>query len=423
MTSPLFRPQAIASASGTQETDEPLTVLRPRHLLAGGLLLLGLLGGIGWATQVDVPVKVHGRGILLAPAGVTDLFADGEGRVERLLVQPGDRVWPGHPVAVIDQSDLRLQLRAAEGELADAETARQELARFHERDAAVAEAWRAARDAALGQSLEAAGERIRLTAEREAVMRQLAGQNLVSRDRALSARVDLFTAREQVEQMRNERRSLTLDAAIKRTQREREQLAAEQKAAEARRAVLSLRERLERVGTVLSPYAGRVVEMKAAVGQAVTRGAPLLTLSRGEEGQPEVPLALVYVSAEDGKKLRPGMAAEVSPSTTRREEHGFIRGEVEWVADTAASSAGMLRTLQNDQLARGFTQALGTPFEVRIRLQPDPAGPQGLAWSSGRGPGFGIDSGTLAETAVTVRRMRLVALAVPALQRWLSDEP
>jgi HlyD family secretion protein len=417
----LFRPEAVSSATGTQETDEPLAVLRSRHLLAGGLLLFGALGGIGWSTQVDVPVKIHGRGILLAPAGVTDLFADGEGRVETLLVQPGDRVAPGQPVAAIDQSDLRLQLRATEGEFADAEMMREELARFHERDTAADSAWRDARDIALGQSLEAAEERRRLTSEREAVMDRLAAQNLISRDRALAARVDLYTVRDTIEQMRNERRSLQLDAAMKRTQREREKLAADQKVAEARRTVASLRERLARVGVVLSPYAGQVVEMKASVGQAITRGAPVLTLSRSEPGKPEIPLVVVYVSAEDGKKLRPGMAAEISPSTTRREEHGFIRGDVEWVADTAASSAGLLRTLQNDQLVRSFTQTLGTPFEVRIRLEADPSGPQGLAWSSGHGPGFSVESGTLAETAVTVRRVRLIALGIPALQRWLSE--
>ena len=114
---------------------------------------------------------------------------------------------------------------------------------------------------------------------------------------------------------------------------------------------------------------------------------------------------------------------EVSPSTTRREEDGFLRGRVEWVADSAASTAGLLRTLQNDQLAQGFTKSLGTPFEVRIRLLADPAGPQGLAWSSGRGPGFAVTGGTMVQVAVTVRRVRLIALAVPALRRWLEDRP
>jgi HlyD family secretion protein len=416
----LFRPEAQDGAAAIQELDEPLAMLRPRHLVAGLLLATVLAGTLLWAVQAEVPVKVHGQGVLVAPAGITDVFSDGDGRLERLLVAPGDRVAAGQPVAVVEQGELRLQLRAAEGQLADALTLREELSQFHRRDAAADEAWRAARDAALEQSLAAAQERRQLTAERQTAMVGLAGQSLVSHDRALAARVELYNVRDQIEQMRNERRTLSLDSEIKRTQREREILAADQRVSEARRAVTSLAARLDHVGTVLAPDAGRIVEVKAAPGQAVARGTPVLTLARSREGGAEVPQVLVYVSAEDGKKLRAGMVAEVSPSTTRREEHGFLRGQVDWVADTAASSAGMGRTLQNDQLVRNFTQRLGTPFELRIRLEADPAGSGGLAWSTGRGPGFGIDNGTMAEVAVSVRRVRLLALAIPALQRWLD---
>lgn len=420
---PLFRSAALEGGLSSQELDGALAVVRPWHRRAGLLLLAALLGGLGWAALVQVPVKVQGRGILLAPAGVTDIFAAGEGRVASLLVAPGDAVRAGQLVALIDQSDVRLQLAAAEGTLRDAIAARDELLQFHARDAAADQAWRQARDAALGQSLEAAAERLRLTAEREAVMRGLADRNLVSQDRALASRVDVYQLRDSIEQMRNERRSLVLDAAIKRTQREREALTAEQKLAEARRAVTTLSDRLAGEGRVLAADAGRVVEVKAAPGQAVTRGTALLTLARRQAGEgPEIPLAIAYVSAEDGKKLQPGMAAEISPSTTRREENGFLRGRVAWVADSASSSAGLLRTLQNDQLVQGFVQSLGTPFEVRLELLADPAGPQGLAWSSGRGPGFPVTSGTMAEMAVTVRRMRLITLAIPALRRWLPDE-
>lgn len=425
MTSPapLFRPAALQGGVSTQELDGALVVLRPRHWLAAAMVAAAVAAGVAWACLLDVPVKVTGQGILLAPAGVSDVFAAGDGRLERILVAPGDAVAAGQLVALVEQSDLRLQLAAAEGGLRDAAAARAELDSFHRRDAAADAAWRDARDAALGQSLEAAAERLRLTAEREAVLRGLAASSLVSQDRALTARADVYQLRDQIEQMRNERRSLVLDAAMKRTVREREVLQSEQKLAEARRAATTLSERLRGEGRILSAYDGRVVEVKAAVGGAVTRGAPLLTLARREQAEPEVPLAVAYVTAEDGKRLRPGLEVEVSPSTTRREEDGFLRGRVEWVADSAASTAGLLRTLQNDQLAQGFTKSLGTPFEVRIRLLADPAGPQGLAWSSGRGPGFAVTGGTMVQVAVTVRRVRLIALAVPALRRWLEDRP
>ncbi|MES2562728.1 MAG: flagellar filament capping protein FliD, partial [Pseudomonadota bacterium] len=64
-----------------------------------------------------------------------------------------------------------------------------------------------------------------------------------------------------------------------------------------------------------------------------------------------------------GKRLAEGHRVEVSPSSTRREEHGFVHGRVIRVAHVPASSAGLLRTLQNDQLVRSFTTDLGTETE------------------------------------------------------------
>lgn len=204
--------------------------------------------------------------------------------------------------------------------------------------------------------------------------------------------------REQIAASQNERQQLVLDQQLKRTQREREVLEAERRVDETGRQAEALRERLSRVGAVLAPCAGRVVQAKANAGQVVSRGTPLLTIERDPEGGRAAPVAIFYVGAGDGKRLSPGMRVEVSPSSTWREEHGFVFGRVTRVADTPASSAGLLRTLQNDQLVRSFTTAFGgTPFEVEVALEPDAETRSGLRWSTAAGPDFAIESGTIAD--------------------------
>jgi len=173
---------------------------------------------------------------------------------------------------------------------------------------------------------------------------------------------------------------------------------------------------------VLAPFSGIVVEAKVNPGQVVSRGMPLLTVERDPEGGRGAPVAILYVSAEDGKRLQPGLAVEVSPSSTRREEHGFVHGRITRVAQAPASSAGLLRTLQNDQLVRNFTATLGALFEVEVALEADPATRSGLRWSTRSGPPFGIESGTLVGAEVTVRSVRLIGLAFPALRRGLTRE-
>jgi HlyD family secretion protein len=417
---PLFRREALSEASEPDRYDEPLRVMRPWSWVVGACLLAMVVLGLGWAALVDVPVKVSGRGILLASGGVIDIVADTDGRIETLLARPGERIAAGQPVAVVDQSEVRLQLALAEGQAADATRQRQELVAFHRREESAADAFRVAREAALEQNLVLLQDRLGMMQQREEVLRTLSQQNLVNRDRFLFARVEVFQVREQIAAARNEREQLALDQALKRTQRERETLEVERRVDETSRQAQALRERLARLGSVLAPVGGRVVEVKVNAGQVVTRGTPLLTIEREPAGGRAAPVAILYVTAQDGKRLSEGMAVEVSPSSTRREEHGFVHGRITRVAETPASSAGLLRTLQNDQLVRSFSTAFGTPLEVEVTLDTDPATRSGLRWSTGRGPDFAIEPGTLTDAEVTVRSVKLLGLAFPALRGALT---
>lgn len=416
----LFRDQAVAEAAAPDRYDTPLRVMQPWTWTVGAALLVLVAVGLIWAALVDVPIKVTGRGILLPSGGVADIVADTDGRIDHLLVKPGDRVQAGQPVAVVDQSEVRLQLALAEGLAADALRHRRELTEFHQREAMAADAFRTVRDAALAGSLRMLEERLVMMNEREEMLRGLFQQNLINRDRALFARVEVFQVREQIAGARNEREQLALDQALKRTQQEREVLEAERRVDETARQSEALRTRLERLGEILSPFSGRVVEQKVNAGQVVARGTALLTIERDAASGHDAPVAVIYVTAQDGKRLVPGLAVEVSPSSTRREEDGFVHGRVIRVSHIPASSAGLLRRLQNDQLVQNFTAELGAPFEVEVELEPDRGTRSGLRWSNGRGPAFMIESGTLAEAEVTVRSVRLLALAFPALRNLVT---
>lgn len=417
----LFRAEAVASASAVTSVDDVLEVVRPPMLALCSVLGALTVGLVTWSAVTDVPVKVSGQGILLSAGGLTDIVSDTEGRVIEFAAVPGDIVRAGSVVALVDQADLQLQLSAAEGELRDAEMARAEMLRFQSRETDADRAWRAARDDGLAQSLRAAEERLSLLTEREIVIRELADRSLTTRDRAIGARIELFGIRDQIESLRNERRVLEMDATMRQTQRERDLLAADQRVANSQRQVATLRDRLQRMGAVRSPFDGRVVEAKANIGQVISRGGALLTLVRSDADAALGPLVgLVYVGAQDGKKLQPGMPVDLSPATAPSQEYGYLRGRVVRVADTPASSAGMLRTLQNDALVAEFQRGQRTLFEVNIELPRDAAGR--LTWSGGNGPAFSIEGGTPIAMQATVRHVRMIALGLPALQRWLGDD-
>jgi multidrug resistance efflux pump len=159
---------------------------------------------------------------------------------------------------------------------------------------------------------------------------------------------------------------------------------------------------------IVSPVAGRVVDLSVAQGSVVNAGVPIASIEETTK-----PLeAVIYMPASGGANVRPGMEVQVSPSNLSREEYGFIRGKVRTVASFPTTFESMMLVLANEQLVREF-MAAGTPLEVRIDLAPDAATPSGYRWSSSSGPPFAIDSGTLCQATITLSEQRPINLVFP----------
>jgi HlyD family secretion protein len=216
---------------------------------------------------------------------------------------------------------------------------------------------------------------------------------------------------------------LASDAAKEKVEDEHELVVLDNKVASAQRKVQTLMERLEREATVVSSYAGRVVELKVNVGELVDHGTALLTLVpegvRPDAGDDLV--SVIFVPAGEGKKIRPGMPVELSPSTAKRDEFGFLMGRVRSVAELPSTPEGMMRTLQNKQMVQTLSNN-AAPIEVVVDLDRDPGTPSGYKWSSSRGPPIKINNGTLGEADVEVSSLPLLSLIIPPLRQFLGSK-
>lgn len=420
----LFRAAAANAVIENTAFDDSLRIMRPRLWVAGTVLALLVAAALAWSFFFTIPVSVAGQGILLAPGGVTDIFSEANGRLQAIAAKPGDVVKVGDLIARVEQPEVRLKLTLAQGELQDAEKLRRQVIDLQGRDTGARGGFESARLVSLTARIDALRKRETVLRERADVMGNLVTKGFVTRDHALSASQDLLTLTSQIADAEDERNKMQAEAEVRRSADQRTLLEADQKVTNALRGVQALREQLTRMDAVLTPFAGKVIATKANVGQIVQPGTPILTLERQGAAQAGVPMVIVYVTAADGKKIKVGMPAEVSPSTSRREEDGYLRGRVVRVADVPASSASMARVLQNDRLVESFMSGLRTPFEVEVELETEPGDPTTPRWSSQRASALKVDSGTLADIRFTVRSMPLIAVAIPALQdRGQAGQP
>ncbi len=176
------------------------------------------------------------------------------------------------------------------------------------------------------------------------------------------------------------------------------------------RQIASARHALELSEQVISPYDGEVLEIKMIPGSSVANAQPILSIQPNEQNLQ----VLAYVPAALAKDVLSGMDVEISPTNVKREEYGFLKGRVTYVADYPATPAAMMRNFENDTLVHTL-DAGSAVTEVILELQPDASTATGFAWSSSRGPDQVLTSGTLCQVDVVTKHEHPVALLFPQL--------
>ena len=172
---------------------------------------------------------------------------------------------------------------------------------------------------------------------------------------------------------------------------------------------------LKQTSRVVSNRAGRVLELLVDRGDVVHPGTAILNLEVVSEDL----VAVLFVPATAGKRVQPGMAVRVSPSTVKREEYGSILGRVTWAAEYPSTARGMVRLLGNEALVDRLMKE-GPPIQVNVALERNAATPSGFRWSSSTGPSVKISSGTLATGDVVVREEAPVNLVIPRVREKLG---
>jgi HlyD family secretion protein len=411
----IFRKVALERLSSPEQLDQLLQVTDPKGWLALGALGTILLSALAWGIWGAIPTESTGEGILLRRGGVSDLVAPSAGQIEEVLVSAGDVIEKGQPVARLRQDELQRQIadrRAKQTDLEAEYRARQSYSEEQERLRARDLAQQRAN---LDLGIKTLDTEIDLLRRRLEDQEALLADGLVTKQTVVATQQELNAKRDQQEAKRLELSGLE-SKRLESSQQLAQELETRQRAL--RDLQLEMREleaKLQENRQIVSPHAGRVLELLVDRGDVVSPGAPVLSL----EVITEDLVAVLFIPASAGKRVKPGMPVRVSPSTVKREEYGSMLGTVTSAAAFPATQRGMTKLLGNEALVTKLMEA-GPLIQVDVALRHDPATPTGYRWSSSRGPTLEISSGTLASGDVVVKEDRPISLVIPTLREKLG---
>ena len=407
-----FRPAALDRAASPEQLDHIVVITKPADWVLTLVLYIALVAAMLWGIFGRVPTRVSGEGILIGSGGkVVDAVSAAAGRLQSVAVAVGDHVSKDQPIAQIVQTDIEQKHKAAtevfherEREHADrVSKAASELAAKGQNFAKL--------EVALQQVIKATSQRIEYLAVDVKNLEDLLAKGYTTRRNLEERRQELTDAQQRRTDAQNEILKLRSQKTDLETDRAREIQQSEFALNDARRQMNAAAEQLSQNTQVISPMDGRVLEVKISPGSVLAVGTPVIEIeSEGAKLE-----AVVYIPAERGKQVKPGMQVHLEPSTVKREEFGMMLGSVVSISDFPMTPQGMAALLHNDSLVSRFSHD-GAPYAATVALDEDASTATGYRWAVGNGPNIHLTSGTLARAEITTRRQRPLDLVIPLLK-------
>jgi HlyD family secretion protein len=413
VNSSIFRKISLERLSSPEQLDEAYRVTTPIEWvgLIGVIILLG--AAVVWSIEGSIATKVTAQGVIIRRGGVMNVVASGSGIVLEVDVKPGEHVTANQVVAKIAQPGLTDRIKMAEAALADARRERERTLTVRGNAAKLQIDALARERTNHEREIEDVRAQAKIVAEQIPVDDQLLAKGLITKQQTLAAKEKLVALEGQIAALQAQIKQIDAQQFNIRNQPLESDASMKARVTELERNLASLESELSTSANVVSAYSGQVVELKVYRGSPVSEGAPVISI------QPDVDALelLVYLNSARAKDVKPGMEAEISPGTVRREEYGFLQGHVTFVADYPATPASMMRNLENESLAQALST--GPVTELRIDLERAPT-PSGFRWSSLAGPPLTLSSGTLCSAMIVTRKQQPITLVLPAVRKMLG---
>ena len=412
----IFRKTAIERLSSPEQLDTLLHVVGGKGWLA--LIALGglIAGTLIWGIYGTIPEKVYGQGILIQTSGIFNVVSQSSGPVTEMKVKVGDLITSEQVVAEITQPDLQDNIEETQSQLANFEKQHNSLVQYGEKDLQLQQELMAKQREDLQQTNKNLSKQLTWLKEKAKGQDQVLQKGLITRQTLRDTMDSIDSIEQQVSDNSRQIEQTFVQLLDLENQHEQELLNSQQSIDSARAQLVSLQHQLEINSRVVSPYAGRVLEVMSERGRTVNIGDPILQLELTETN--DTLDVVFFISAGEGENVRSGMTAEVSPVNVKQEEYGFMLGTVSVVSQYPATEQGMYRILQSDTLVQSMS-AGGVVIEVNADLIPDQKTFSGYRWSSSNGPSVQVQSGLLCTVGVTYKEYPPISMVIPLIKKYI----
>jgi len=418
MKKDLFRSDALHQLRDPQQLDTTLKLVSPASWLALATFGVIVVAFIAWCFLGTIPFRAQGLGIALKQGStVYEMTAPTAAEVAAVDVTVGQQVKKGDRLVLLRLPDMEARRITAQTRVVTLETQRKKQATFIKRNIVSRRQNTEAQIRALEAKVQTLQERERYLEEQLSIKaRELAKGYITSQEHDVTR-----TQFHEVTQGIRDSRVAIAQQRAQQTEfensREQELAQLDEKVLEAHGELREVEATVETEKAIYSPVDGVVTEIATKPGVLVAPAVELVEI----EGHGTGLLAYAYLPVAQGKRVTPGMPAQISPTSIERDIYGSIIGKVRSVSAMPVTGAVLDNKFGDPKLTEEML-AGGPPIEIEIELMRDPATVSGLAWSSSSGPPVRITSGTTVLISIIIQEIPPVDLIVPIYKTWIAGK-
>lgn len=417
MSTGFFRKSALEKLSTPEKLDQLIKVTDRKAWIA--LLTIGMviITAVLWSAFGKIKTKLDVIGIIQG-GEVHEVVATSQGQLIELNVKIGTQVKKGDIIATLNQPELSQQIEDAKALLTDRKFEMGKIVSYGGQGSQLQNEYITQTRRSIQGEIESERKKLSFLYNQLDSENTLLSKGLIIKSQVANTRQQIEASKNTIERLKgqmaetsSQENNISFDLQQKLTLQN-------QRIAEAQRNLDFLSERFDNQKNIRSPYDGEVVEVLTDRGVVVSMGTPLFKLKNQKDTNKKI-TSVLYIPSKDGKKIKKGMEALVSPSTVQPQEYGFIKGKVTYVSDFPITQQGMLNSVKNDQLAKGLL-SMGPLFEVHVDFEKDPNSFSGFGWTSAKGPEVKIKEGTSCMGKITIYEESPITIVVPAFKKFFD---
>lgn len=390
-------------------------VSRPFLIVGGSIAALTTVFAI-WSVFGNLRSDVEGQGLIVKGKHLVTVYSRQAGVIEKQYKQLDQQVAKGEKLLALDIADQSIQRDAAQ-KLKQAS------------DPLISRATAASNQVEILSLKTLQAAQLALEKNEETLLKLIEEQrnqyysakNLyeskqVSADEVASAFGQLSQLEQQLQSLRQDvvSQSIGYHQVIQSNAQSRAQVVNNQIQNEAGLSQLNLS--INQSLKITSPINGYIASYSATVGDYVNPGDPLITLMPNSGNL----RAIVLVSSQDFERIKIGDQALIAPSSSPSIRFGYIKGQVDSLAESPATEVELIKAFGSQEIAQTLLQnfgrngALDLPFLVGVKLDVSSNGQP--VWTLGRQPPWGLRPGSSATARITSQEVRPISLVLPFLR-------